>query len=308
MIKLKLILLILCGLILFTNLNADIEIRFKINNEIVTNIDISDEKNYLIFLKPNLKILSDEELTKIAEESIIREIIKKKEIDRVYKNQENSKFIEEVKKSLFRYKNVKNENEFIKLTKVNRINYKGILTKMKYEAMWNELVFQKYSTFIKIDKKNLSEELKEKISKIKKYEYNLSEILYEVNSDETSNDKYNKILEYAKKSDFKTAATKFSISNSSSKGGEIGWVKETLLSKSLNDILSKMNNGEISKSIKNPNGYLILKVNDKREMKQVINFKKELNDLVNFEKNRQLNQFSLLFYKKLKQNIKINEY
>ncbi len=111
-----------------------------------------------------------------------------------------------------------------------------------------------------------------------------------------------------KKSDFKTAATKFSISNSSSKGGEIGWVKETLLSKSLNDILSKMNNGEISKSIKNPNGYLILKVNDKREMKQVINFKKELNDLVNFEKNRQLNQFSLLFYKKLKQNIKINEY
>ena len=116
------------------------------------------------------------------------------------------------------------------------------------------------------------------------------------------------ILEYAKKSDFKTAATKFSISNSSSKGGEIGWVKETLLSKSLNDILSKMNNGEISKSIKNPNGYLILKVNDKREMKQVINFKKELNDLVNFEKNRQLNQFSLLFYKKLKQNIKINEY
>ena len=127
MIKLKLILLILCGLILFTKLNADIEIRFKINNEIVTNIDISDEKNYLIFLKPNLKILSDEELTKIAEESIIREIIKKKETDRVYKNQENSKFIEEVKKSLFRYKNVKNENEFIKLTKVNRINYKGIL-------------------------------------------------------------------------------------------------------------------------------------------------------------------------------------
>ena len=58
-----------------------------------------------------------------------------------------------------------------------------------------------------------------------------------------------------------------------------------------------MNNGEISKSIKNPNGYLILKVNDKREMKQVINFKKELNDLVNFEKNRQLNQFSFVLQK-----------
>ena len=136
--------------------------------------------------------------------------------------------------------------------------------------MWNELVFQKYSTFIKIDKKNLSEELKEKISKIKKYEYNLSEILYEVNSDETSNDKYNKILEYAKKSDFKTAATKFSISNSSSKGGEIGWVKETLLSRNIIKILSKLKVGSTTKPIKYPNGYLILKLNQKKEMKQLL--------------------------------------
>ena len=43
-------------------------------------------------------------------------------------------------------------------------------------------------------------------------------------------------------------------------------------------------------------------------MKQIIDFEKELKELVKFERNKQLNQFSLLYYKKLKQNTKINEF
>ena len=43
-------------------------------------------------------------------------------------------------------------------------------------------------------------------------------------------------------------------------------------------------------------------------MKQVINLDKELNDLYKFETNKQLNQFSLLYFKKLKQNTVINAY
>ena len=42
-------------------------------------------------------------------------------------------------------------------------------------------------------------------------------------------------------------------------------------------------------------------------MKEIIDFNKELDELIRFERNRQLNQFSLLFYKKLKQNTIINE-
>ena len=108
--------------------------------------------------------------------------------------------------------------------------------------------------------------------------------------------------------DFKTAASKFSISSSSNKGGGIGWVKETLLSEKLNNILKNMNTGEISKPISYPSGYLLLKINDKKELNQVLNFDEELKDLIRFEKNKQLNQFSLMHYKKLKQNVKINEY
>ena len=72
--------------------------------------------------------------------------------------------------------------------------------------------------------------------------------------------------------------------------------------------LAKMKINETSDPIKYPNGYLILKINNKREMKQVINIEKVLKDLINFEKNRQLSQFSVLLFKKLKQNVIINEY
>ena len=287
---------------------SKIQIKYKIDNEIITNLDILEEKKYLIFLRPNLKNLSKAELSNIAENSLIREIIKKKELDRIFKDEENLKFVEEIKKNLFRFKNVKNEDEFKSLLLKNDISYKTIIQKMKYEAMWNELIFQKYSSFVKVDKSKLKDELKKKLSKNRKYEYNLSEILFEIQNKEFLDKKYKEIIEYAKSKGFKNAATKYSISNSSDKGGEIGWIKETMLSENLNKILGNMKKKEISKIIKYPNGYLIIKVNDKKEMKQIIDTDKELNDMINFEQNRQLNQFSLLFYKKLKQNIIINEY
>ena len=287
---------------------SKIQIKYKIDNEIITNLDILEEKKYLIFLRPNLKNLSKAELSNIAENSLIREIIKKKELDRIFKDEENLKFVEEIKKNLFRFKKVNNEDEFKSLLVKNDVSYKTIIQKMKYEAMWNELIFQKYSSFVKVDKSKLKDELKKKLSKNRKYEYNLSEILFEIQNKEFLDKKYKEILEYAKSKGFKNAATKYSISNSSDKGGEIGWIKETMLSENLNKILGNMKKKEISKIIKYPNGYLIIKINDKKEMKQIIDTDKELNDMINFEQNRQLNQFSLLFYKKLKQNIIINEY
>jgi len=288
--------------------NSKIEIKYKVGDEIVTNLDILDERKYLVFLRPNLNGLKEKELSIIAENSLIREIIKKKELKRVFKDDENLEFMEEIKKNLYRFKNVKSESEFKNLLNKSNVNYEKIITKMKYEAMWNELIFQKYSSFIKIDKTKLKKELQIKISKNKKYEYNLSEILFELENNETLEKKYQEILKYTNNNNFKNAAAKFSISNSSIKGGEIGWIKETLLSENLIKILGTMEKNDVSRYIIYPNGYLILKINDKREMEQVINVNRELNELSNFEKNRQLNQFSLLFYKKLKQNININEY
>ena len=239
---------------------------------------------------------------------MIKELIKKKEINKVFKDLNNEILIKEIKNKLFRYKKVKNEKELKSIILNANIKYEKIIDKMKYELFWNELVFQKYNNLIKIDKERLKVDLNSKISKNKKYEYNISELLFELNENETLENKYKEIISYIKLNDFRTAATRFSISNSSNNGGDIGWIKETLFSRDLNDIIKNMKKSQITKPIKYPSGYLILRINDKREIKRSINFEEELEQLVSFEKNKQLNQFSLLFYKKLKQNTVINEY
>ena len=287
---------------------GNIEIKYKIGEQIITNIDILNEKNYLIFLRPDLKNISNNEIIKIAKNSLIKEIIKKKELQKVFKKDINPKFIEEVKKNLFAFKEVGNEEELKKLIKKSNIDYDEIIEKIKYESLWNELIAKKYSSYVKVDEENLKKKLKIKMSKEKKYDYNLSEILFEVEANENLKNKHKTILEYIKSNNFKAAAARYSISNSSNRGGVIGWIKETLLSNEINNILSKMSIGETSKPIKYPNGYLLLKINEKKIMKQIFNIDKELKDLYKFETNRQLNQFSLLFFKKLKQNTVINEY
>ena len=65
---------------------------------------------------------------------------------------------------------------------------------------------------------------------------------------------------------------------------------------------------QVSKPIKIQNGYLLIKINDKKEFKEKINIDDQLEKLVNKERNRQLNSFSNIFYKRLKKNIEINEY
>ncbi len=303
--------IIIFSLILATYTNeikAKVSIKYKVGDQIITNLDVFEEKNYLIFLRPELKEISEKEIIKLSENSLIREIIKKKELDIIFKNVENTNFIEDIKIKLFNFKGVDNEDDFKLLLKKNNIEYEKIIERVKYEGMWNELVFRKFNSLLRIDEKKLRNELNSKILINKKYEFNLSEMLIEIKVNENIDKKYNEILNSIKVNGFKNSASKYSISNSAIKGGEIGWVKETLLSEKLSKILNSMNIGDVTEPLKYPNGYLLLKINDKKEMKQIIDFEKELKELVNFEKNKQLNQFSLLYYKKLKQNTKINEF
>ncbi len=306
--KLSLIFYIFIFIIPTEILKANIEIKIKINDEIITNVDILEEKNYLFFLRPSLKSLPHKEINEIAKNSLIKEIIKRKELNRIFSNQNEIDYIEEIKKNLFNFKKVKNEKEFREILKNNELNYDKVINKVKLEGLWNELIFKKYNSMIKIDKKNLKKQLMIKLSKEKKYEYKISEILFEINKGETLNGKYEEILNYIKVNNFKDAASKYSIANSSNRGGQVGWIKETLLSEELIKTVKKTNINETTEVLQFPNGYLILKIEDKKEMKQKIDIDQELNELVNFEKNKQLNQFSLLYFKKLKQNSKINEY
>ena len=301
----------MCILFLLKSINfsyADFKIKYKIDEDIITNYDIYSERDYLIFLRPNLKELSDKEILELSKNSLIREIIKKKEINKIFKNLPNDDLMTDMKSKLINYINVSNEDELRnKLIEYN-LDYNLILEKLKYESLWNELIFKKFSSLVKVNEKNLRSELDKKISNIKKYEYNLSELLFEIEANETLDMKYKKIKEYINSKGFKNATYTFSISNSSNNGGEIGWVKETLLSDELSKIFKKMQKGQLTKPLKYPNGYLLIKINDIRDLKEIIDIEKELKELVQYETRRQLNQYSILYYKKLKQNTSINEY
>ena len=310
MCKYKLRLLLNIILLFFINefSYAEFKIKYKVGEEIITNYDIQIEKNYLIFLRPNFKKLSEEEKLELSKNSLIREIIKKKQLDSIFKDLPNTDLLNDMKLKLMEYLKVNNEEELKIMLVKNNIEYNAILEKLKYEALWNEFIFKKFSGLVKIDEDKLKEELIIKISNTKKYEYNLSELLFDIENIETLEVKYEKIIEYINNNGFKNATYNFSISNSSSNGGEIGWVKETLLSEKLNKVLSNLKIGEITIPLKYPNGYLLIKINDKRELKEDINIENELKELIQYEKRRQLNQYSILFYKKLKQNTLINEY
>ena len=306
--NLKLIILLLIIFNFSSHLNAEIKIKYKIDEYIITNIDILNEIKYLIFLRPNLSNIPEIEQMKISENSIVRGIIKKKELDKAFGEIRSAGFLEEIKKKLFKFKNVNNENDFKILIKKSGIEYDKVIEKMKYEVLWNQLITKKFDSFVRIDEKGLREKLKYKILTNKKYEYNLSELLFELDESNSLKKIYGKILDNIKNEDFRLTVSKYSISESAIYGGESGWIKETLLSNDLNNILGKKKIGDLTDPIKMPNGFLILKINDKREIKQKINIDKELKDLINYEKNKQLNQYSLLFYKKLKQNVKIKKY
>ena len=304
----KIKILFVLFLLIFTSykLEAKIYIKYKIGDQIITNFDIENEIKNLIFFRPNLEKLSKDELDKIAKNTLIREIIKNTEIRKAFNNINSIDLEKKVKQRLFAYKKVKNEDELIQILRKDNINYKEIVEKVKYETLWNELIFQKFNKSVKIDKDYLSKKLKAKIYKNRKFEYNLSEILFEVDNNENLSKKNDEILNSIKKYGFKASASKYSISSSASVGGNIGWVKETVLSDKIVNKLDKLNIDGITKPIKYPNGFLILMINDKKEIKKEIKFDEELNEFIKFEKNKQLNQFSQLYYKRLKQNTIIN--
>ncbi len=292
-----------------STLSTEIEIKVKIDNEIITNIDIINEEGYLGFLNPGLKKLSIDKQKSIARNSLIKEIIKKKELKKYFNINEEYQFVDIIEKDLFKRKGFLNKSEFTNFLKNNNLDYSLIREKLKLEALWNQLIFDKYSKSVKINENLLKNRISKEIQNSKsKYQYNLSEILFENDLSIGFEKTFQKIKISIDSIGFENTANVYGISDSSKNGGQIGWINETQISSELRKKINSINIGEITKPIKIPNGYLILKLNDKKEIKEKLDIKKELKKLVNLEKTKQLNNFSIIFYKRLKQNIIINEY
>ena len=280
-------------------------IELKIGNEILTNIDIEKEKDYLIALNTSLKDVPKNELKEIAKNSIIKEMIKKNELLKYYDLKKADEYGNKVFQDFISTLNFKNENEFKLYLENYNLNILEIKEKLKIEALWNELIFKKFNNQVNINK----EEIEKKLKSQKKFivEYNLSEILFELEGSEILEEKYDLILKNISSSGFKNSANFFSISDSSKFGGQIGWISENQLNEMMLKEIKTLKLNQITKPIQTSSGYLILKLNNKKNKEVRIDIKKTLNRAISQERNRQLNQFSIIYYNKIKQNIFISE-
>ena len=282
---------------------SEIRIISKVNNEIITNIDVENQINFLKVQNPNVNKLSLQELKEVSKNSLVRQIIKKKETDKFFDFEKNLNIGEKLIKQSYLEKGFNNKSEFISFLKRNKLEYEDYKEKIVIEKLWNTLIIEKSKNKIKIDENDIRKKVKNFFLKQEKiYEYKLSEILYD------SKTLTSEILNFIDTYSFETAASKYSISDTSANGGEIGWVKINNLSDKLKDVISSLSTGEISKPIQISNGNLLIKINKIREVKRKFDLDEEVKKQITFERNRQLNNYSLNFYKKLKQNSIINEY
>ena len=293
--------------ILSTSVNAEVFIFATVSDQIITNQDVKKEIEYLQILNPNLIQVDKERKIDIAKNSLINELIKKNEIQKQYDLDEDNLFVKEYLKDLFLKLGVKDELEF-KNVLLQRENYSldEIKKKLKIEILWNELIYSRYANQIKIDKKYITQKINNlEGQKIK--EYLISEIIFEKKINEDLDLLSNKIFNSIAEIGFNNTANIYSVSDSSKLGGKLGWISENNLSEVIFKKLKNIKEGEITDLILIRNNYMILKI-EKIRIKQVeIDKKKELEKMIKFETNKQLNQFSRIFFNKSKMNYLINE-
>ena len=287
--------------------NSDLFISAIIDDQIITNFDIQKEKSYLIILNPNLSNLNEDKTLQIAKNSLINEIIKKKELKKFFDLEKDISFLKQVKTDLFSKLNVQNENEFIKLLRDKKTySLEEINSKLKIEILWNEFIFTKYKDLIKIDENLLKKKIENEINE-NLVEYSLSEIFFRKEKNENINKKIKKIKLSINEVGFNNTANIYSISESANYGGKIGWILETNLSKQIAKELKKINEGSYTSVMKIGNNFLILKIEKIRFKKKLIDKKALLQEMKMFETNRQLSLFSNIYFNKIKINFSINE-
>ncbi len=281
-------------------------IKVYIDNDIITNIDIKKEADYLTLLNPRLLELDENRKYEIAKKSLINEIIKKKEITKFIDLNKKNPLEEEMLKNLFTKLNMSQQDFEKFLLEKKSYTIKEIKEKLKIEIFWNDLIYLKFQNQIKIDKEKLQKKI-ERLSDKEIKEYSLSEIVFEKKKDQKLESIIKKINSSISDIGFENTANIYSISDSAKFGGSIGSIKESNLSKKIINKIEGLKEGQHSKVIQINNNFLILKIDKIELIKLEINKNEELEKMIKFETNRQLNQFAKIYFSKSKINYIINE-
>ena len=299
-------LILLFSSFLYSQINAtENKIILKIDNNIITSVDIENEGKYLKVLNPKLKNLDKNRIFEIAKNSLLKENIKLIEISKYQLRDLNEKYLENIMRNIYEGIGIKSMTEFLDYIANNNIDIDTINKKLEIEAKWNQLIYQKFNSKLKIDKKKIRDEIK--LNKKFTNSYFLYEILFSAKKSDEAKNKYSKIIKSIDKDGFENTASIFSLSESGKTGGHLGWINERSLSKKILNEISKLKKNEITKPILIPGGFLILYVKDIKRVEKKIDVEKEFTLMVRYLQNEQLNQYSNIYFNKITKDIEINE-
>ena len=280
------------------------KILIKLNNEIITTVDISNEINYLKVFNENINELENDKIINIAKNSIIRDKIKKIEILKfTEKLSIDKKYLDSMIEAAYLKIGLGNIDQFKNHLKHHDLDIKIVERKLILDAYWKKIIYEKYKNKIKIDKEKIIYEITSRKNKF----YNISEIIFNVEKNEDLEKKYNLIKQSINQDGFETTSLIYSIAETAEDGGGLGWVSQSALSPKIGNELSFLKIGEFTNPITIPGGFLILKINDLKEEQIDINNNKEIEKVIEIKMSEQLNQFSNIYINKIKKNIIINE-
>ncbi|MDA7713893.1 peptidylprolyl isomerase [Candidatus Pelagibacter sp.] len=295
-------------MISFPLIAAETFIALKVNNEIITNTDIKNETRYLIALNNELKETNIDIINDLAKESLIREKIKKNEITKYFEFNQTEEYLNSVIKNYYEKLGIDDLENFKLYLKEYDLELTAVKHKIEIELLWNKLIGSRYQDQISINNEILKKKIEDNFKDNELIsEYELSEIIFQIENESEMKKKIDMIQKDIIEQGFKNAANINSIAETSKFGGNLGWVSEKQLSKKIADVLKILSVNQISEPIKIANGFMILKINDKREKKIENDKEKLLQELIKAETNKKYSQFSIIYYNKLKLNSIISE-
>ena len=289
--------------------SKEVKIKYIVENNIITNIDIENEINYLLLVNNKLSELNKELLVEYSIKSLLKEKIKEIELRKNFLFNQNNEIVNNQIEIFKGNLGIKSETEFNDVLLRLNLDRKLLFHKIEIEVLWNKLIYEKFIDQVIVNQNQIENDLKMKISNSKDEikEYLIHEILFTAKTTQELNNLYSEINKKINEIGFENTASLLSISETSKFGGKIGWLNENQLSKQIIDKIKNLENLKPSDPIKTPNGILILMVKDTRQIKKKISFEDELQRMINKEAESQLTQFSQIFFKKLELNTKIYE-
>ena len=294
----------------FINANSiENKILLKIDNQIITTIDVFKETNYLKAINSKINEMQKEDIYNISINSLIKQKIKKIEVEKNVSNNNfdfDEAYLNELVKNTYKKKGFKSIEDFDNHLKLYEVDMKDIKDKISLESLWNELIYKKFSKKVIIDKTKLREKVIEDNDREIK-SFLISEIVFKILKNKNINETFELIQKDINEKGFSNSALLHSISNSAINGGDLGWIEEQSLNPKIKSKINKLKVGSYTDPITIPGGFLILKLNEVKKDKIKYDIDKKLNELIRITTNQQLNQLSNIYFDKVKKEIKIEK-